>query len=151
MINLTEMKAFRHEKWEREREKSGTKADFHVNDSSFCSEPLYSMRMFLRTGKRRTLTFGCEFVSSQGWRVPLHSVESWRNQHHVWSELIRNRHHHRPLKKTKTTPHKFQKGIVQPKKWKSLFIHHNFFPTLYYLFSSVEIFTEHFCPSGHWK
>lgn len=127
-----------------ERERNGTKADFHVNDSSFCSEPLHFTRMFPSTGKRRTLTFSREFVSSQRWLVPLHSVEAWRNQHHVRSELIRNRHHHRPLKKDKNKTTWDSERNSSAKKRTALFIHRHF----YYLLSLVEIFLDGFSTMG---
>ncbi len=125
------MKAFRHEK--RARERSGTKADFHVSDSTFCSQPLHPTRIFLSTGERRALTFARELVSSQRWWMPLHSVEAWRNQHHVWSELVRNWHHHRPSK-TQKQEHVSSRKNSSAKNLSYVIIYSpSLFPILYYL------------------
>lgn len=46
--------------------------------------------------KEAALTFGGEFITSQRRRMSLHSVESCRHQHHIWSKLGSDRHNYRP-------------------------------------------------------
>lgn len=140
MINLTEMKAFRHEKWAREQWDKGRlprqwlifllwTASFHEN------VPKYRERQNTYIWLWVCILPGVAGAppQRQSLKKPAPRLERTHSQSASPPSF----------EKTKTRTNEFRKIIVRPKK----FIPHNIFPFIY-LLSSTEIFIDGFSTVG---